>query len=174
MHRLIATLTAAAILGGCAAAGGSVSQEDRKIIYATGRPVPVTAPQPTSTSPVAAVVASAQPKVERQVVVYFDFDKFDVKPMYLQDLERVAKQLKEGSSGKALVEGHTDVQGSTEYNLGLGQRRAEAVRKVLETYGAPAAAVEPVSYGKERLAVEGRDEASHAKNRRAEILLVQP
>ncbi|NIC43626.1 OmpA family protein [Aquabacterium sp. A08] len=173
MHKLITTLTAAAILGGCAVAGGSVTKEDRQIIYATSRPVPVTAPEPVSANPVAAVVAPAQPEAERQVVVYFDFDKFDVKPMYLKDLERVAGLLKNGPA-RAMVEGHTDAQGSTEYNLGLGQRRAEAVRKVLETYGAPASGLEAISYGKERLAVEGRDEASHAKNRRAEILLVRP
>lgn len=174
MYKFIATLSAVAILGGCAVGGGAVTKEDRKLIYATGRPVPQKAPEPTSASPVAAVVAPAQPEADRQVIVYFDFDKYEVKQMYLQDLERVAKKLGSSQGGRAVVEGHTDVQGSTEYNVGLGQRRAEAVRKVLESLGAKAGSVEAISYGKERLAEEGKDGNSHAKNRRAEILFVKP
>lgn len=174
MFRVLASLSAIAILGGCAVAGGSVTQEERRLIYATARPVAQTAPEPTSANPVASVVAPTQPQAERLLVVYFDFDKFDVKPMYLKDLERVAKLLKAAPQGRTLVEGHTDNRGSTEYNVGLGQRRAEAVRKVLEAHGAPSQGLEAVSYGKERLAADGRDEASHGLNRRAEILIVRP
>jgi peptidoglycan-associated lipoprotein len=173
MHKFLLSLSAIAILGGCAVGGGTVTKEDRKLIYATGQAVQK-APAPTSASPVAAVVAPAQPAATREAIVYFDFDKYEVKQMYLADLERVAKQLATGQGGRALVEGHTDTQGSTEYNLGLGQRRAEAVRKVLESLGAQAGSVEAISYGKERLAAEGKDDASHAKNRRAEILIVKP
>lgn len=174
MLRVLVSLSAIAILGGCAVAGGSVTQEERRLIYATGRPVAQAVPEPTSANPVASVVAPAQPQAERLLVVHFDFDKFDVKPMYLKDLERVANMLAAAPQARTMVEGHTDNRGSTEYNVGLGQRRAEAVRKVLEAHGAPPQGLDAVSYGKERLATEGRDEASHALNRRAEILIVRP
>jgi peptidoglycan-associated lipoprotein len=67
------------------------------------------------------------------------------------------------------VEGHTDERGGREYNLALGQKRADAVVKAMTLVGAPADRLEAVSFGKERPAVEGRDEASWAKNRRAEL-----
>jgi peptidoglycan-associated lipoprotein len=68
-----------------------------------------------------------------------------------------------------VVEGHTDERGGSEYNLALGQRRAEAVRHALELLGVQDSQVEAVSFGKEKPAVEGHDEAAWAKNRRAEI-----
>nr|MDQ3308926.1 OmpA family protein [Gemmatimonadota bacterium] len=69
------------------------------------------------------------------------------------------------------IEGHTDERGSTEYNLALGQRRAEAVRTFLVNYGIPAARLAVISFGEERPAEEGGDEASLARNRRAEFVV---
>jgi peptidoglycan-associated lipoprotein len=80
-----------------------------------------------------------------------------------------AKALSADKSRHVTVEGHTDERGGREYNLALGQKRAEAVAKSLALLGAPASQVEAVSFGKERPAVEGHDEAAWAKNRRAEL-----
>ncbi len=105
--------------------------------------------------------------VER--LVYFDYDSYVVKPEYQSLIESHARFLKANPSRKVAVEGHTDERGGREYNLALGQKRAEAVRRALTLLGAADAQIEAVSFGKEKPAVAGGDEASWAKNRRAEI-----
>lgn len=102
-------------------------------------------------------------------VVYFDFDSYVVKPDYQNVIEANAKALSADPKRHMAVEGHTDDRGSSEYNLALGQRRAEAVVKSLTLIGADQGQLEAVSFGKERPAVQGEDEAAWAKNRRAEL-----
>jgi len=104
-------------------------------------------------------------------VVYFDFDSYVVKDDYRPVIEANAKALTTNRRMKMAVEGHTDDRGSSEYNLALGQRRAEAVVKSLTLLGADQTQLEAVSFGKERPAVQGSDEAAWAKNRRAELKL---
>lgn len=102
-------------------------------------------------------------------VVYFDFDSFVVKDDYRPVVEANAKALAADRKRHIAVEGHTDERGGSEYNLALGQKRAEAVAKSLELLGANDNQIEAVSFGKERPAVQGSDEAAYAKNRRAEL-----
>ena len=102
-------------------------------------------------------------------VVYFDFDSYIVKPDYQNVIEVNAKALSSDRKRHMAVEGHTDDRGSSEYNLALGQRRAEAVVKSLTLLGAEQTQLEAVSFGKERPAAQGEDEAAWAKNRRAEL-----
>ncbi|MDZ5457210.1 peptidoglycan-associated lipoprotein Pal [Azohydromonas lata] len=102
-------------------------------------------------------------------VVYFDFDSFVVKDEYRSVVETQAKRLNADKSKRVSVEGHTDERGGREYNLALGQKRAEAVTRAMTLLGVSANQVEPVSFGEERPAVQGSDEAAFAKNRRAEI-----
>jgi len=102
-------------------------------------------------------------------VVYFDFDSYVVKDEYRPVIEVNAKALTTNRKMKMAVEGHTDDRGSSEYNLALGQRRAEAVVKSLTLLGADQAQLEAVSFGKERPAVQGENEEAWAKNRRAEL-----
>ena len=104
-----------------------------------------------------------------QRVVYFDFDSFVVKDEYRPIIDRFAKTLVADRKKHLQVEGHTDERGGREYNLALGQKRAEAVAKSLALLGATDTQVEAVSFGKERPAVQGSDEAAWAKNRRAEL-----
>ena len=104
-----------------------------------------------------------------QRVVYFDFDSYVVKDEYRTTVEAHAKTLATDRKKHLAVEGHTDERGGREYNLALGQKRAEAVAKSLTLLGAADAQVEAVSFGKERPAVPGGDEAAWAKNRRAEL-----
>jgi len=101
--------------------------------------------------------------------VYFDFDSYVVKDDYRPVIEAHAKLLNADRKKKEVVEGHTDERGGSEYNLALGQKRAEAVLKSLTLLGVSDAQLEAVSYGKERPAVEGHDEEAWAKNRRAEL-----
>ena len=104
-----------------------------------------------------------------QRIVYFDFDSYAVKDDYRPMLDRYAKVLAADRKKHLTIEGHTDERGGSEYNLALGQKRAEAVQKSLSLLGAADQQMESVSFGKERPAVQGSDEAAWAKNRRAEL-----
>lgn len=103
-------------------------------------------------------------------VVYFDYDSYVVKDDFRSVVEANAKYLSADRTRKMTIEGHTDERGGREYNLALGQRRAEAVSRALALLGATEGQLEAVSFGKERPAVNGSDEAAYAKNRRAELV----
>lgn len=102
-------------------------------------------------------------------LVYFDFDSFVIKPEFQAVIEAQARFIKADRARKVVVEGHTDESGGREYNLALGQKRAEAVRAALGLLGVSDGQLEAVSFGKEKPAQPGNDDASMAKNRRAEI-----
>ena len=102
-------------------------------------------------------------------VVYFDYDSYVLKDEFRPLIEGYARMLSSTKTKKMVVEGHTDERGGREYNLALGQRRAEAVVKALVLLGATDAQLEAVSFGKERPVNDGHDEAAWAKNRRAEL-----
>jgi peptidoglycan-associated lipoprotein len=104
-----------------------------------------------------------------QRVVYFDFDSFVVKDEFKGLVEGYAKVLGNNRSKKLALEGHTDERGGREYNLALGQKRAEAVVRTLTLLGASDGQLEAVSFGKERPADPGHDEDAWAKNRRVEL-----
>ena len=101
--------------------------------------------------------------------VYFDFDSFAVRDDARPVIDTHAKRLNGTAGLRMVVEGHTDDRGSREYNLALGQKRAEAVVRSLTLLGAKPAQLEAVSFGMERPAVKGSDESAWAKNRRAEL-----
>jgi peptidoglycan-associated lipoprotein len=102
-------------------------------------------------------------------IVYFDYDSYAIKPEFQSLIESHARFLKANGARHVVVEGHTDERGGREYNLALGQRRAEAVRRALGLLGINDNQIEAVSFGKEKPAVQGNDEAAWAQNRRAEI-----
>lgn len=102
-------------------------------------------------------------------VVYFDFDSAQVRSEFNAGLEAKAKYLQADRSRRVKLEGHTDERGGSEYNLALGQQRAEAVRRSLAVLGVSESQMEAVSYGKEKLASMGSDETAHAANRRVEL-----
>ncbi|MGL4808460.1 MAG: peptidoglycan-associated lipoprotein Pal [Giesbergeria sp.] len=104
-----------------------------------------------------------------QRVVYFDFDSFVVKDEYRPMIEAHAKALNSNRAKRMALEGHTDERGGREYNLALGQKRAEAVLKTLVLLGVQDGRLEAVSFGEERPAAPGSDEAAWAKNRRVEL-----
>jgi len=102
-------------------------------------------------------------------VILFDYDSFTVRPEYQSTLAAHARYLRADKTLRANIEGHTDERGGREYNLALGQKRSESVRRALSVLGVPDSQMEAVSYGKEKPAMQGSDEAAFAKNRRAEI-----
>ena len=102
-------------------------------------------------------------------VVYFDYDSFAIKPEFQSVIEKHAAYIKQDSKRRIAIEGHTDERGGREYNLALGQKRAEAVRRSLTVLGVNDNQIEAVSFGKEKPAAAGSDEAAYAKNRRVEF-----
>ena len=103
-------------------------------------------------------------------VIYFDYDSFVIKDEFRGVVDQYAKLLNADRKKRLVIEGHTDERGGREYNLALGQKRAESVQKALALLGVTAAQMESVSFGKERPAAAGSDEAAWAKNRRAELI----
>jgi peptidoglycan-associated lipoprotein len=103
-------------------------------------------------------------------VIYFDFDKSEIKPEFADIVTTAAHNLTANPKLKMKLEGNTDERGTREYNIGLGERRAQAVRRALMLQGVAESQVATVSFGAERPAVEGDDEAAWSKNRRVEVV----
>ncbi|VTM23968.1 peptidoglycan-associated lipoprotein Pal [Aggregatibacter sp. HMT-949] len=104
---------------------------------------------------------------QRYNTVYFGFDKYNIEGQYVQILDAHAAYLNATPASKVVVEGNTDERGTPEYNIALGQRRADAVKSFLAGKGVEGSKVSTVSYGEEKPAVLGHDEAAYSKNRRA-------
>lgn len=102
--------------------------------------------------------------------IYFDFDSSEIRGEGTDIVAAHARHLATSPSAKVRLEGHTDERGSREYNIGLGERRAQSVRRALMLQGAADSQLSTVSYGEERPAAAGSDEAAWAKNRRVEIV----
>jgi peptidoglycan-associated lipoprotein len=102
--------------------------------------------------------------------VHFDFDRYDIRPADARTLDANAGWLKK-NDGLILIEGHCDERGTNEYNLALGERRAQAAMNYLVAQGVSAARISTISYGKERPVCAGHDEGCWARNRRAHFLV---
>jgi len=106
-------------------------------------------------------------------IIYFEFDRFDVKPEYNAILQAHARYLSSNPSARVRLEGHADERGSREYNIGLGEKRGQSVRNVLLLQGGVSDQIATVSFGEERPAVIGSDEEAWSLNRRVEIVYGQ-
>ncbi len=182
---LMAALGLAAFLvGGCASnetvkkeepVAATVKAEQPKASAAKPEPVqqqaPVEKPKAEAPKTVDQSGSKASAAVANFETVYFDFDKSDLRQDARTVLSKNAElMLKVNTGAKVTIEGHCDERGSAEYNLALGERRAKSAMQYLLTLGVPADRLSTVSYGKEKPAVQGSDEAAWAKNRRAEFV----
>jgi peptidoglycan-associated lipoprotein len=179
IHSLKLAAVSALVIFGLVGCGSGVKLDDVPVSDRTG--APVTNPADAGVAPgttndgrgVPAVSIDAQgvaqPPASVGRVVYFDYDSFAVRPEFAAALEGHAKFLKADAKRRVVLEGHTDERGGREYNLALGQKRAEAVRRSLSILGVSDAQQEAVSFGKEKPAAMGADEAAFAKNRRVEL-----
>lgn len=149
-----------AMLAGCS----STSQKDEDAAAAEAE----AAARAAAAAQQQAEVVEPEPEVVLETVFYFDFDESVLKPSARDELTKHAMQLKE-MPRQVRIEGHTDERGSREYNMALGERRANAVRDFLVLQGVSAASIEVVSYGEERPAAMGSSESSWSQNRRAEV-----
>jgi peptidoglycan-associated lipoprotein len=102
--------------------------------------------------------------------VYFDYDSYIVKDDYKSVVEVHARYIQSHKTRKVVIQGNADERGGAEYNLALGQKRAEAVRRAMTVLGVPDSQLEAVSFGKEKPKAVGHDEAAWAENRRADIV----
>lgn len=119
-------------------------------------------------------IAGQDPAVKTGVLaqrsIYYDLDQYDIKDQYKPLVEAHAKYLRDNPGRKMLIQGNTDERGSREYNIGLGQRRSEGVKKMMLLLGAREAQIESVSLGEEKPRSEGHDEQAWSQNRRSDIL----
>ncbi len=106
---------------------------------------------------------------EMTMVIYFDFDQSDLRPEYADVLARHASELSNNGRTSMRLEGHADERGSREYNIGLGERRSQSVRRMLLIQGGSSDQISTVSFGEERPAAFGSDESAYEQNRRVEI-----
>ena len=102
--------------------------------------------------------------------IFYEYDQFDIKDQYKDLIEAHAKYLRDNPRSKMLIQGNTDERGSREYNVGLGQRRSEGVKRMLMLLGAKEEQIESVSLGEEKPRAEGHDESAWSQNRRSDIL----
>jgi peptidoglycan-associated lipoprotein len=167
---IISTITLASALVAC---GSNVKLDDVPVENRTGTNVGP-ANNGASSTPVAPVeITGANNTTGGPVgvakIIYFDYDSYIIKPEFQGAIEAHAKYLAANKTRKLAIEGHTDERGGREYNLALGQKRSEAVRRSLGLLGVTDAQVEAVSFGKEKPAEAGATEDAYAKNRRAEL-----
>ena len=172
-YSVISVLALTAVLAAC---GSNVKLDEVPVESRTATPITA---QPGTTGPASASgVAPVEIMANNSAVagpvgiakvIYFDYDSFTLKPEFQGAVEAHARYMAANNVRKMAIEGHTDERGGREYNLALGQKRAEAVRRALGLLGVTDLQVEAVSFGKEKPAATGSDEASLAKNRRAEL-----
>ncbi|MCQ9376018.1 peptidoglycan-associated lipoprotein Pal [Methyloversatilis sp. XJ19-13] len=174
----IATLTLA-LLAGCSSSGpeqpAAPTESKTPVAPAagpSGTPVAPPAVSGKTMTPEEALMASLKdpnsPLSKR--IIYFDYDSYAIKDSYASLISAHAKVLAANPKLKMLIQGNTDERGSREYNLALGQKRAEAVKRALMLLGVQEAQIESVSLGEEKPRMEGSDEAAYAENRRSEML----
>jgi peptidoglycan-associated lipoprotein len=176
---VIATVCAAGLLIGVACSTTPEDQSAAKVEDKSGKSgtgaqavqppkvaaVDVSKPQAGS---VAALKDPNSPLSKRSI--FYDLDQFDVKDEYRGLVEAHAKYLRENPSARMMIQGNTDERGSREYNVGLGQRRSDGVKKMLILLGARENQIESVSLGEEKPQADGHDESAWSKNRRSDIL----
>jgi peptidoglycan-associated lipoprotein len=167
--KLLLALASVAVVAGCASTKLDKPAEVEKKDVTTTTQTQTTPDTGASTVATTDQSSKVVAPITLDRVIYFDFDSYVVKDDGRAVVEAHAKMLKADPTKKEVAEGHTDERGGSEYNLALGQKRAEAVVKALELLGVGESQLEATSYGKERPADPGHDEAAWAKNRRVEL-----
>jgi len=176
MHKSTKTLLLA--LGLAIALTGFTGCAGKKKPPQQQRPAPVTtekkkpAPEPKiQEAPKKVEEKETVPATLRFETVYFDFDKSNIRPDQRTKMERNAELLSKYKTVRIQIEGHCDERGTNEYNLALGQRRAESAKQYLVDYGISSSRISTISYGEERPVDPGHNETAWAKNRRCEFII---
>jgi len=178
MRKLLAALLVAGFAAGCAT-GPTKEQEGAAVEDRAAQPITALPPvKPADGSaaakPLVTPKVGADPLTDPKNIlsrrsVYFDFDSYIIKDEFKPSVAAHAKYLAQHRSAQMRIEGSADERGSREYNLALGQKRADAVKQMMQLLGASPAQIETVSFGEEKPKAMGHDEAAWAENRRADI-----
>ena len=180
MKRLIFSVAALAVLAGCASQdvkeqpGAGV--EERKpgvdVVKPPVKPKPDTGPvvKPVDRKPIVANPLKDPSNILSKRSVFFDYDSAIVKDEFKPLVTAHARYLVQNRSAKITIQGNTDERGSREYNIALGQRRADSVKQMMILLGAQEAQIESVSFGEEKPRAAGKDEAAFSENRRGDIV----
>jgi peptidoglycan-associated lipoprotein len=172
MKKLLLLLSIAAVLSGCAS---GVKLDDVQVEDRAGSNnasamsnVPRTAIAMNSRN-LGAMQGIKVGPVGVEHIIYFELDSYTVKSEYQAVLDAHARYLRADRNRRVNLEGHTDERGGSEYNLALGQKRSDAVRRALTALGVPESQMEAVSFGKEKPVAQGSDESAYTQNRRAAL-----
>ncbi|RKF21683.1 peptidoglycan-associated lipoprotein Pal [Altericroceibacterium spongiae] len=160
------TVASAIALAGCS------KKAPESLPPAPTETTPAPAPTPTPTGPVPGSQQHFHQAMMGQDVIYFDTDKYDIDGEDMAALRKQAQYLMQYPNISATVEGHCDERGTRDYNLALGERRANAAKNYLVSLGVPASRLSTISYGKERPVAMGSNPEAWAKNRRAVTIVV--
>jgi peptidoglycan-associated lipoprotein len=179
MRKILTGLVIAGVLGGCASAPpleqeGAAVEERAPSVEAPAPPPakpvdPSAVAKPVDTARVAVDPLRDPANILSKRTVYFDFDSNIIKDEYKPVVAAHAKYLMQNRGTPVRVEGNTDERGSREYNLALGQRRAEAVKQMMQLLGVPAGQIEAVSFGEEKPVCAQSEESCWQQNRRSDI-----
>lgn len=169
--RTVIPIILTAIVAACAS---DQTKEEASAPSAAAAPIPASVPAPTATRVAPKPVPANPLRDPRSILakrsVYYDLDSYVVKREFRPMVEAHAGYVKQHSSSSVVIEGNGDERGSREYNLALGQRRADAVKSLMVLLGGPERQIESVSFGEERPKAAGHDEAAWAQNRRSDIV----
>ena len=178
MKKLVTLVAVAALLGACRGGvkeeGAPVVEKQPDQVVEKTKPAPPPPPPPV-VKPVETMKSVANPlkdpgNILSKRSVYFDFDSSSVKDEFKPLVSAHAKYLTDNRGRRIVIQGNTDERGSREYNLALGQRRSDSVKKMMLLLGVTDGQIETVSFGEEKPRASGSDEGSYAENRRSDIV----
>jgi peptidoglycan-associated lipoprotein len=178
MRKLIFSIVALAVLAGCASQDAKelpgAAVEDRKPVSGEVKPPgePATAPKvtPVESKPIAGNALKDPKNILSKRSIYYDYDSAVVKDEFKPLVTAHARYLTQNRPARMVIQGNTDERGSREYNLALGQRRADSVKQMMILLGVQESQIETVSFGEEKPRAAGKDEASFSENRRSDIV----
>ena len=169
--RLGLAIAAAVALAGCATQGedNAAKANAQNASSSTAAPAPAPAPAPQSSFALGSQSGGLKTAPMTRSI-YYEYDKAEITAEGKKVIEANAEYLRSHPGVKVVVEGNADERGSAEYNVALGQRRADSVSKIMSILGIPSDRVETVSFGKEKPKVKGHDESAWSQNRRSDIV----
>ena len=174
MKKLLFIFTALGVLAGCCEPAGKeqtpVAVEDRKPTVPEAKPVIEPVAKPIVQKPVVGNPLKDPNNILSKRSVYYDYDSSVVKDEYKPLVTAHARYLTQNKSARMTIQGNTDERGSREYNIALGQRRADSAKQMMLLLGAQEAQIETVSFGEEKPRAQGHDEAAFSENRRGDIV----
>ena len=176
MKRILLAALVALLVAGCSSTPTTAPVEDKSTAAAPGTTTtPGAATSGTTSAGVSGTATGVNPLKDPNNIlskrsIYFEFDSFTIADQYKPIVEAHARYLAANRNARVTLQGHADERGSREYNIALGQKRADAVKNMMLLYGATEVQIETVSFGKEKTRREGHDETSWAENRRVDIV----